>query len=89
MKKNFFERKSFQLICKGKIFKTVCGKYFKTNGSRDIQLLVISRFRKIAPHTKAFNKTRATKNQENSANLVGENYLTNQLAKFLQGRIKH
>ena len=34
-KKAFFKKKSFQLICADKIFKTVYGN-FKINGSRNI-----------------------------------------------------
>ena len=39
-------------------------------------------------HDCTFNKTRLTKNQENSAHRFVDNYLTNHLAKFLQDRIK-
>ena len=46
------------------------------------------RSRKIALHEKFINKTRVTKDQENSAHCFGESYLTNHLAKFLQNRIK-
>ena len=35
-KKCFSKRKSVQLICADKIFKTVCGNFLKINGSRDI-----------------------------------------------------
>ena len=37
---------------------------------------------------KIINKSRSTKNQENSAQSFGDNYLTNHLVKFLQDRIK-
>ena len=46
------------------------------------------RFRKIVLHNKIINKTRSTKNQENSMHRFGDNYLTNHLVKFLQVRIK-
>ena len=39
-------------------------------------------------HNKIINKTRLTKNQENFAHHIGDNYLTNHLIKFLQDRIK-
>ena len=42
----------------------------------------------MALHNKIINKTRLTKNQENSAHRCVDNYLTNHLAKFLQDRIK-
>ena len=35
-KKCFSKRKSVQLICADKIFKTMCGNFFKINGSQDI-----------------------------------------------------
>ena len=35
-KKNFSKQKYGQLICADKIFKTVCGNFFKINGSQDI-----------------------------------------------------
>ena len=58
-----------------KIFKTVCGNFLKTNGSRDIlKNLLIKRERQ--------------KNKENSAKRFRKNYLTHHLAKFLHGRIK-
>ena len=34
--KCFLKKKSVQLICADKIFKTMCGNFLKTNGSRDI-----------------------------------------------------
>ena len=34
--KLFLIKTSFRLICTGKIFKTVCGNFFKLNGSPDI-----------------------------------------------------
>ena len=40
-------------------------------------------FRKLVLHNKIMNKTRSTKNQENSAHGSGDNYLTNHLVKFL------
>ena len=86
--KKFFEKKSFQLTCKGKIFKTVCGNFLEINGSWDIELFVISRFQKIVLHSKIINKTWTTKNQETSVHSFGENYLTNHLANCLQVRIK-
>ena len=49
---------------------------------------VILRFRKMILHNKIINKTRSTKNQENSAHRFVDNYRTNHLAKFLQDRIK-
>ena len=45
-------------------------------------------FQKIVFQHKIINKTRSTKNQENSARRFGDNYLTNDLVKFLQDRIK-
>ena len=85
-KKNFF----FQFICADMIFKTVCGIFFffLRNGSRDTEVLVILRFRKIVFHNKIINKTRLIKNQENSAHHFEDNYHTNNLVKFLQDRIK-
>ena len=32
----FFQKKSFQLICTDKTYKTVCGNFLKINGSQDI-----------------------------------------------------
>ena len=83
-----FEKKSVQLICAETIFKTVRGNFFEINGSRDIQLSVILRFRKIVLLHEIINKIRLTKKQENSAHSLEDNYLTNHLAKFLQDRIK-
>ena len=42
----------------------------------------------MALHDKIINKTRLTKNQENSAHRFVDNYLTNHLAKFPQASIK-
>ena len=47
----------------------------------------ILRFRKIVLHNKIINKTRSTKNQENSTHRFTAN-LMNHLIKFLQDRIK-
>ena len=83
-----FEKKSVQLICADTIFKTVRGNFFEINGSRDIQLSVILRFRKIVLLHEIINKIRLTEKQENSAHSLEDNYLTNHLVKFLQDRIK-
>ena len=83
-----FEKKSIQLICAETIFKTVRGNFFEINGSRDIQLSVILRFRKIVLLHEIINKIRLTEKQENSAHSLEDNYLTNHLVKFLQDRIK-
>ena len=40
-------------------------------------------------HNKIINKTRSTKNQENSAHRFVDNYLTNHLAIFLQDNDEH
>ena len=45
-------------------------------------------FRKTVLYHKIINKTRLTKDLENSAHHFGASYLTNHLAKFLQDRIK-
>ena len=37
---------------------------------------------------KIINKSRSTKNEENSAQGFGDNYVTNHLGKFLQDRMK-
>ena len=87
-KTTFFEKKSSQLIFADKIFKTACDFLKKINGSRDISVLVILRFRKIVLHHKIINKILMTKKQENSAGRFGENYLINHLVKFLQDKIK-
>ena len=34
--KNFLKKIFFQLICTDKTYKTVCGKFLKINGFRDI-----------------------------------------------------
>ena len=49
---------------------------------------MILKFRKIVLNNKIINKTRSTKNQENSTHGFGDNYLTNHLVKFLQDKIK-
>ena len=84
----FSEKKSFQLICADKTYKTVCGHFLKINGSRDIWLSLIFWFWKTVLHYKIINKTQSIKNQENPTHRFGDNYLTNRLVKFLQGRIK-
>ena len=53
-----------------------------------MQLSEIFRIQKIILRHKIINKTRLTKNQENSAHRFGDNYLRNHLVKFLQDRIK-
>ena len=49
---------------------------------------MIFRLQKIVIHHKIINKTRSTKNQENFAHRFGDNYLTNDIVKILQDRIK-
>ena len=49
---------------------------------------MILRFRKIDLHNKIINKSRSTKNKENSAHGFGHDYLTNHLLNFLQDGIK-
>ena len=63
-------------------------KFFEINGSWNIQLSVILRFRKIVILHKIINRTWLTKKQKNSAHRFGDNYLTDHLVKFLQNRIK-
>ena len=50
--------------------------------------MVIFCLRKIVLHHEISNKTRTAKIQENSAHRFRGNYLTNNLVKFLQDRIK-
>ena len=88
LEKDFFSKKIPQLIRVDKTFKKVYENFFDFNGCRNIYSLVILRFRKIALHDKIINETRLTKNQENSAHHLGDNYLTNHLVKFLHDRIK-
>ena len=45
-------------------------------------------FQKMVLHNKVINKTRSTKNQENSAHRFVDNYLTYHLPKFLPDKIK-
>ena len=42
----------------------------------------------MALHNKVIDKTRSSKNKENSADRFVDNYLTSHLTKFLQDRIK-
>ena len=56
--------------------------------SWDIWISVILRFWKNAFHNKIIDKTRSTKNQENSAHRFVDNYLTNHHATFLSDTIK-
>ena len=55
---------------------------------RDIELRVIFWFQKTVLHHKIINKTRSTKDLENSAECFGKNYFTSHLVKFLQDKIK-
>ena len=82
------KKKCFQLVYAGETFKTVSGNFFKINGSRDIQPLVILWFRKIVLRNKTINKTQSTKNQKNYAYCFGENCPIDHLVKFTQDRIK-
>ena len=86
-KKNFSKKNCCQLICVNIIFKTLCGIFFKRNDSRDTSVSVILRFRKLVLHNKIMNKTRSTKNWENSAHCLGDNYIKNHLVKFLHDQI--
>ena len=87
-KKFFLKKKYVQRICADKIFKTMCGNFFKINGSRDIEPWVILQFWKIVHLQKIINKSRLRKKEENSAHHFGDNYLTDHLVKFLQDSIK-
>ena len=82
------KKKSFQLACKGKFFKTICRNFLKINGSQDIELLVILRLRKSIRWNVIINKTPMTKNQENFTHPFEDNYLTNHHTKILQNRSK-
>ena len=81
----FYEKKCVQLICADAIFKMVSGNFFELNGSRDIQLSVISQFREIVLFHKIIHKT---EKQENSTQIFGGSHLTDHLVKFLQDGIK-
>ena len=64
-KKFFFEKKFFQLICADMIFKTVY-EFFLHKWVARYSSFGDLRFRKVVLHNE-INKTRSTKNQENSA----------------------
>ena len=84
----FFKKKSFQCICVDDIFKTVCGNFFKINGSRGILTLgdfTISE--KLFFTIRLLIKRERQKYLENYAHGFGDNYLTNNFLKFLQDRI--
>ena len=46
------------------------------------------KFPNIVLHNKIIDKTRSTKNKENSAHCFGDNYFTNYFVEFLQDKIK-
>ena len=71
-------------ICAEEIYKTEF--FVKLNGSQDILTFVDFTVLKFAFRIKIIYKTLTTKNQENSAHRFGDNYLTNHLMDFLQGR---
>ena len=85
--KCFQKKKFFQLICVDIIFKTVCRNFFIYKWISRYLSLVNFKVRKIVLYNKIINKNWLTKNQENSAQGFGVNYLTNHLVKFLQDRI--
>ena len=62
-------------------------KFFKNNWVSRYLTFTDFGFQKTVPRHKIINKTRSTKNQENSAHCFGDNYLTNHPVKFLQDRI--
>ena len=74
--KNF---ECFQFICAGKIFKTVCRKFLKAHGSRDILTFGDFIILKFAFHQNVNNKTQTLKNQENPGHHFGDKYCTNHL----------
>ena len=83
MKKNFEKNPSRLFVHKDQ--QNGVRKFFQNKWvSRHFILL----FQKTVLHYKVINKTRSTKNQENSAHRSEENYLTNHLVKFQQDRIK-
>ena len=92
LKKKFFlkkkKKKCLQLTCASKIFKMVCKKFLKINGSRDILTFDDFTAPKFPLHNKIIHKTRTTKNQQNSTHRLGDKYFTNHLVKFLQDRIR-
>ena len=67
MKKKIFEKKILRAYLRRYDLQNGVRTFFYINGSRDIYVSVILRFWKIALHNKIINKTRSTKNQENSA----------------------
>ena len=87
-KKRFSKKHSSSLFVQILSSKRCANFFFLINRSRDIEVLVILRFGKMVRYNKIINKTRSTKNQENSAHHFVDDYLTNFLAKFLQDRIK-
>ena len=75
-----------QLLC-ADISSKSCAEFFLKKWFSRYLVSVILRFRKIVLQNKIINKTRLTKNQENSAHSFGDNYLTNHLVKFLLDKI--
>ena len=83
MKKNFEKNPSRLFVHKDQ--QNGVRKFFQNKWvSRHFILL----FQKTVLHYKVINKTRSIKNQENPAHRSEDSYLTNDLVKFQQDRIK-
>ena len=86
--KNIFKLKKCSpgLFAHIKSWKRCADSFFKRNGSRDD--FDDCRIPTIILYNDIIYKTRKKKDQENSALCSADNYLTNDLIKFLQDRIK-
>ena len=87
LEKKIFQKKFLQLTCADMIFKTVCAIFFKSMHLEIFKFSLILSFQKMVLHNKIINKTRLTKNQENSAQSFVDNYLTNHLVKFVKAHL--
>ena len=86
--KNIFKLKKCSpgLFVHIKSWKRCADSFFKRNGSRDD--FDDCRIPTIILYNDIIYKTKKKKDQENSALCSADNYLTNDLTKFLQDRIK-
>ena len=84
LEKKFLGKNSAQFISAEKIFKMVCRIFFlkKKSRSRDISTFGDFTVPKFAFHNKIINKTRTSKNQENSTHRPKGKYINKSSPKI-------
>ena len=88
LEKKIFQKKILPAyLCRYDLQNGVRNFFSKSMGLEIFKFSLILSFQKMVLHNKIINKTRLTKNQENSAQRFVDNYLTNHLVKFVKAHL--